>query len=287
MEDNINEKIDEPTELTMLEVDTAKYEEDLIKFEADSAKYDEDLARYDRANTMPGLLEFIKQFSSPASAFIILWIGIFVQSMHTYFIGEHLSSIEGTMRIVQAAALALFLTGALVYFSIRASNGSKSAEQLAWVFFFLEAFMNLYYWSDKYVIEPLLAGQTTLWTKMLVAVPLAVAIPWTLKSYAYEIVLFTRKPTKPVEPTKPVARQNMQMYEVDSLDDVKTALASKISSEMSKIADQQEEDFTNLNKKIEENNEMYVKKGDDIKLKIVTREGDNKKVSTIEAKIGM
>jgi hypothetical protein len=140
----------------------------------------------DDSTPLLNVVKFAKTFSSTGAAFILATLGVITQTFHNAFLAFELSSFtDFWLRLIQAIIAAFFLSGALVYFSIRSSNGVESAKKLVWWFAIFEIICNLYYWSNKLIILQWDANPQ--WASMLIAVPFSFMIPWTIKAYSSEI----------------------------------------------------------------------------------------------------
>lgn len=134
------------------------------------------------------ILQFAANFASRESAFILAIIGVLSQAAHTTYITYHLSSLDGAWKLIQAAMMALFFNGALLYFVLKGESGSETQRKrymkLVYLFAGLEVFMNLYYWSQKFIIE---SWPDASWDKLIIALPMAFILPITLAMYSYEV----------------------------------------------------------------------------------------------------
>lgn len=131
-----------------------------------------------------------KAFKTANMGFVLVLTGAVAQSFHTYSISVYLSSFEGYMKVFQALLIAIFFGSGLVYFTIKASNADKVLDKskfltIANYFAWFEAFINLYYWTNKLVILP--GFDNADWFSLIPAVPFSIALPVILKAYAGEV----------------------------------------------------------------------------------------------------
>lgn len=172
------------------------------------------------------ILQFAANFASRESAFILAIIGVLSQAAHTTYITYHLSSLDGAWKLIQAAMMALFFNGALLYFVLKGESGSETQRKrymkLVYLFAGLEVFMNLYYWSQKFIIE---SWPDASWDKLIIALPMAFILPITLAMYSYEVRVedFTDE-----NESKPSTDINLQE---DMLGQLKHQLASQLSKQ--------------------------------------------------------
>lgn len=172
------------------------------------------------------ILQFAANFASRESAFILAIIGVLSQAAHTTYITYHLSSLDGAWKLIQAAMMALFFNGALLYFVLKGESGSETQRKrymkLVYLFAGLEVFMNLYYWSQKFIIE---SWPDASWDKLIIALPMAFILPITLAMYSYEVRIedFTDE-----NDSEPSADTNLQD---DMLEQLKQQLASQLSKQ--------------------------------------------------------
>lgn len=172
------------------------------------------------------ILQFAANFASRESAFILAIIGVLSQAAHTTYITYHLSSLDGAWKLIQAAMMALFFNGALLYFVLKGESGSETQRKrymkLVYLFAGLEVFMNLYYWSQKFIIE---SWPDASWDKLIIALPMAFILPITLAMYSYEVRVedFTDE-----NESEPSTDTNLQE---DMLEQLKQQLASQLSKQ--------------------------------------------------------
>lgn len=176
------------------------------------------------------ILQFAANFASRESAFILAIIGVLSQAAHTTYITYHLSSLDGAWKLIQAAMMALFFNGALLYFVLKGESGSETQRKrymkLVYLFAGLEVFMNLYYWSQKFIIE---SWPDASWDKLIIALPMAFILPITLAMYSYEVRVedFTDESNTDNE-SEPSTDTNLQD---DMLEQLKQQLASQLSKQ--------------------------------------------------------
>lgn len=172
------------------------------------------------------ILQFAANFASRESAFILAIIGVLSQAAHTTYITYHLSSLDGAWKLIQAAMMALFFNGALLYFVLKGESGSETQRKrymkLVYLFAGLEVFMNLYYWSQKFIIE---SWPDASWDKLIIALPMAFILPITLAMYSYEVRVedFTDE-----NDSEPSTDTNLQE---NMLEQLKQQLASQLSKQ--------------------------------------------------------
>lgn len=172
------------------------------------------------------ILQFAANFASRESAFILAIIGVLSQAAHTTYITYHLSSLDGAWKLIQAAMMALFFNGALLYFVLKGESGSeiqrKRYMRLVYLFAGLEVFMNLYYWSQKFIIE---SWPDASWDKLIIALPMAFILPITLAMYSYEVRVedFTDE-----NDSEPSTDTNLQE---NMLEQLKQQLATQLSKQ--------------------------------------------------------
>lgn len=172
------------------------------------------------------ILQFAANFASRESAFILAIIGVLSQAAHTTYITYHLSSLDGAWKLIQAAMMALFFNGALLYFVLKGESGSETQRKrymkLVYLFAGLEVFMNLYYWSQKFIIE---SWPDASWDKLIIALPMAFILPITLAMYSYEVRVedFTDENESSTDTNSEKSQ--------DMLEQLKQQLASQLSNQ--------------------------------------------------------
>lgn len=208
------------------------------------------------------ILQFAANFASRESAFILAIIGVLSQAAHTTYITYHLSSLDGAWKLIQAAMMALFFNGALLYFVLKGESGSETQRKryMKFVYLFagLEVFMNLYYWSQKFIIE---SWPDASWDKLIIALPMAFILPITLAMYSYEVRVEDFTDENDSEPSTDTNLQDVM------LEQLKQQLASQLSKQYDeKIAQTIQEmlplqvshiDLGGLNSKIESELSKY------------------------------
>lgn len=172
------------------------------------------------------ILQFAANFASRESAFILAIIGVLSQAAHTTYITYHLSSLDGAWKLIQAAMMALFFNGALLYFVLKGESGSETQRKrymkLVYLFAGLEVFMNLYYWSQKFIIE---SWPDASWDKLIIALPMAFILPITLAMYSYEVRVEDFTDENDSEPSTDTNLQDVM------LEQLKQQLASQLSKQ--------------------------------------------------------
>ena len=175
------------------------------------------------------ILQFAANFASRESAFILAIIGVLSQAAHTTYITYHLSSLNGAWKLIQAAMMALFFNGALLYFVLKGESGSETQRKrymkLVYLFAGLEVFMNLYYWSQKFIIE---SWPDASWDKLIIALPMAFILPITLAMYSYEVRVEDFTDENGENESEPSTNTNLQE---DMLEQLKQQLASQLSKQ--------------------------------------------------------
>lgn len=178
------------------------------------------------------ILQFAANFASRESAFILAIIGVLSQAAHTTYITYHLSSLNGAWKLIQAAMMALFFNGALLYFVLKGESGSETQRKrymkLVYLFAGLEVFMNLYYWSQKFIIE---SWPDASWDKLIIALPMAFILPITLAMYSYEVRVEDFTDENGENESEPSTNTNLQE---DMLEQLKQQLASQLSNQYDK-----------------------------------------------------
>lgn len=175
------------------------------------------------------ILQFAANFASRESAFILAIIGVLSQAAHTTYITYNLSSLDGAWKLIQAAMMALFFNGALLYFVLKGESGSETQRKrymrLVYLFAGLEVFMNLYYWSQKFIIE---SWPDASWDKLIIALPMAFILPITLAMYSYEVRVEDFTDENGENDSEPSTNTNLQE---DILEQLKQQLASQLSKQ--------------------------------------------------------
>lgn len=204
------------------------------------------------------ILQFAANFASRESAFILAIIGVLSQAAHTTYITYHLSSLDGAWKLIQAAMMALFFNGALLYFVLKGESGSETQRKrymkLVYLFAGLEVFMNLYYWSQKFIIE---SWPDASWDKLIIALPMAFILPITLAMYSYEVRVEDFTDENDENESGPSTNTNLQD---DMLEQLKQQLVSQLSKQYDeKIAQTIQEmlPLQGLNSKIESELSKY------------------------------
>ena len=173
------------------------------------------------------ILQFAANFASRESAFILAIIGVLSQAAHTTYITYNLSSLDGAWKLIQAAMMALFFNGALLYFVLKGESGSETQRKrymkLVYLFAGLEVFMNLYYWSQKFIIE---SWPDASWDKLIIALPMAFILPITLAMYSYEVRVEDFTDENGENESGPNSEKSQDM-----LEQLKQQLASQLSKQ--------------------------------------------------------
>lgn len=137
------------------------------------------------------LVTIARNFASRGGAFIFAVLGVLCQMFHTGLVAYLISSMGSNVKMLQAVMIAIFLSCALLYFTLIADEKNQKVNKQIRMFFYFEAFVNTWYYAHKMIFEK---GDTILemlknadWTLLIVSIPFAIFIPLSLKSYASEI----------------------------------------------------------------------------------------------------
>jgi magnesium-transporting ATPase (P-type) len=141
-----------------------------------------------------GIKFFVSIFASREFAFLYCLIGTFVQIVHTYFLAESISALDGWMKGFQATLLSIFISSSLLYFVAITDRPSDDADRRTKkeyrnniitinIFMFIEIVINFYYYARHLVID---IEQTKLFD-FIFAVMVSCLIPVTIKLYANHI----------------------------------------------------------------------------------------------------
>ncbi len=140
--------------------------------------------------------QVIIAIASIRAGFILAVTGAIAQTFHTYFIGFAFSSFSGVAQVIQAVIVAIFFSGGLLFYTVRSGNAENYSDKerynnIATYFMVFEIFINLYYWLDKIIFQPIFIfhqpWSDVLLYKLIIAIPFSIAIPVILKQYAGEI----------------------------------------------------------------------------------------------------
>lgn len=253
-----------------------------------------------RSKPLLKVVEFAEKFSSTGSAFILATLGIITQTFHNGFLFFELSSFENFwLNLIQTTIGAFGLSGALLYFTIRGANGgSKVVQNLVWAFFAFEIYANLYYWSNKYIIS-VWGTDNVNYASMIIAVPFAIMIPFTIKAYAGELSFdgfFDEEEnedqllTEQLEKTKESIKNEI----IDDLSQTTNSNVNEIKEDLEDLKGRLNdtnnvEDLENIKrelKDIKESSENNIKKGEQFNLNIDTLDKDgNKTTKTLTSTI--
>ncbi len=248
------------------------------------------------------VVDFAKTFSSTGAAFILATLGVITQTFHNGFLAFELSSFDDFwLRLFQAILCAFFVSGALLYFTVRSANDgdNKTITQLVWGFFAFEVFCNIYYWANKYIILPW-GTDDVVWSSMIIAIPFSIIIPFTIKAYAGELK-FTSDDTDDeyeeievpnnIDIDTVMERVNMEVskhlneYSTETLD-----VIDKTKTEIKKRFDMVDDDIKTIKKRSDkaiEIGEKAIKDGESFKLNLNTTNkttGENE-IKTLNATI--
>jgi hypothetical protein len=129
-----------------------------------------------------------KFLSSREAGFVFACTGVIVQSWHSFYISFMLSSLDGWQRYVQSITMALFMSGPLLYFTLKASNSddakAKKYKRIVNIFATVDACINMWYYVGKLVIVPWPEAK---WFEMIIALPIAWLLPLILKAFGGEV----------------------------------------------------------------------------------------------------
>jgi hypothetical protein len=151
--------------------------------------------------------QIILALASIRAGFIFATLGVTAQAFHIYFLAYKISSFDAGWewaRIISSLILALFFSGGLLYYSIKAGAHVDNVSQfmkyqrIATAFAIFEGFNNVFYYVQKLVldIENTQLLQNPQWFTLIIAIPFAIALPVILKYYAGEIAVKEIQETK-------------------------------------------------------------------------------------------
>lgn len=134
------------------------------------------------------LLRLATNLASREAGFVFALLGVIVQACHTWFLAYDLSSLPGIWRLLQAGLMAIFISAALLYFTLKSSDDdspqARKYRRIVWWFACVETFINLYYWGDHLLIKP---WPNPDYGSFIIAVPFSILLPFVLKSYGSEV----------------------------------------------------------------------------------------------------
>lgn len=134
------------------------------------------------------LLRLATNLASREAGFVFALLGVIVQACHTWFLAYDLSSLSGIWRLLQAGMMAIFISAALLYFTLKSSDDdspqARKYRRIVWWFACVETFINLYYWGDHLLIKP---WPNPDYGSFIIAVPFSILLPFVLKSYGSEV----------------------------------------------------------------------------------------------------
>lgn len=134
------------------------------------------------------LLRFATNLASREAGFVFALLGVIVQACHTWFLAYDLSSLPGIWRTIQAGLMAIFISAALLYFTLKSSDEdsqtARKYRRIVWWFACVETFINLYYWGDHLLIQP---WPNPDYGSFIIAIPFSFLLPFVLKSYGSEV----------------------------------------------------------------------------------------------------
>ena len=134
------------------------------------------------------LLRLATNLASREAGFVFALLGVIVQACHTWFLAYDLSSLPGIWRLLQAGLMAIFISAALLYFTLKSSDDdslqARKYRRIVWWFACVETFINLYYWGDHLLIKP---WPNPDYGSFIIAIPFSILLPFVLKSYGSEV----------------------------------------------------------------------------------------------------
>jgi len=144
----------------------------------------------------------------------LLILGIIIQAWHFYKIVEIISGLS----VVYGIFISIFLSSGLLYWTIRASNNNRKYTinermskkdkkindkyKLINIFFYFEAFSNLYYWLYRLALNDSVLNFSDItdvnwkaidYTSLPVAIVFSIMIPYLIRSYAGEMKISKNK----------------------------------------------------------------------------------------------
>lgn len=282
IDDSKSVGIIEPNQIDTTETNNKLSEDGFVTQENDSDKKTVKIKKKIKNKEIPLLkvVEFAKKFSSTGSAFLLATLGIITQTFHNGFLFFSLSSFESIwLNMIQTSIGAFGLSGALLYFTIRAANSeSKVIKNLVWAFFIFEIYANLFYWSNKYIIS-VWGTDAVNWSSMIIAVPFAFMIPFTIKAYAGELKF------------DELVGDDEDEYEEIEVPDNITILKKMVqehkndtSTELENLRDSFDNDLHKISdefRKIEKENVKNIKVGEKFNLNIDTKDKDGEKTTKV------
>lgn len=292
MSENFDNTVEQIVEANDIEVNDTE----IVEVEKPKTKIIKRKKKVKKEQPLKKVVEFAQTFSSTGAAFILATLGVITQTFHNGFLAFELSSFDDFwLRLSQAILAAFFVSGALLYFTVRAANGGgKTVKQLVWGFFAFEVFCNIYYWANKYIIIPW-GTEDVVWSSMIIAIPFSIMIPFSIKAYAGELHFTSDDEEDEYEEIEvPIGGvTDEQLNEVVGL--VKKDLESQndkieeyrdyVVGEMSDFNDRVNKAEKNVLKSLE-NSDSAIKDGENFKLNLNTKDKDGKEITkTLNATI--
>lgn len=142
--------------------------------------------------------QIIIALASIRAGFLFAFVGVIAQAFHIYFLADQIASFENPIiKAISSTLLAIFFSGGLLYYSIKAGANKDSVsefmkyQKIATAFAVFEGFNNVFYYIQKLILDldaNRLLDEPKYYT-LIIAIPFAIALPLILKYYAGEIAV--------------------------------------------------------------------------------------------------
>lgn len=215
------------------------------------------------------MLPYARMFASRSMAFVLAVLGVITQIFHNIFLAWEVSAFTSFSRYVVTTLIAFVISSTLLYYTLLSDPEKETdykRENFIKLFFGFEVYINIMYYAFKLFMKEYQnfgdMCNNADWTRMFIALPFAIMIPYTIKMYAGEIKVNIPEEGEEIYMDEELSDKLRKVSEkVEKVDNDALNLKSSIR-EVNNIVDDMNE---GLNVKIGELNAEVMKIGSDTK----------------------
>lgn len=205
-----------------------------------------------------------RELSSRGSSFWIAVLGVILQAAHTSLLLYGTSAFTSEwQKIAVSLGMGLFLSSALMIFTLKHKPGNKQSEFTLNLFFWFEIFIGVFYYLNKLIFS--VHKETGEWPGLdnyiylLIGLPFAYMAPYAIKQFAYVIKSDTSLDYGSIDiiPTEDEETETTS----EDLEAAKDEIKSSILEELNELS-APEIDETLIQEKVEEAINEAIKKID-------------------------
>lgn len=198
-----------------------------------------------------------RELSSRGSSFWIAILGVILQAAHTSLLLYGTSAFTSEwQKIVVSLGMGLFLSSALMIFTLKHIPGDRRSEFTLNLFFYFEIFIGVFYYLNKLIFS--VHKETGAWPGLdnyiylLIGLPFAYMAPYAIKQFAYVIKSDTSREYGDIDVVPYEEEQQVDDSLIDQLkDELRAELLEELSSSIETTSTMTDELLQSIDERID------------------------------------